>query len=357
MKKIFIFLIFLFFIFCKRDGQIKNDYLLNDSMLKEDLFERSDFNKITFKLRNDTILVGEKGTGFIIEKQLFENYQGGDIVFEYKEFYTREEIIKNGLTTLSDKNEILQTSGMFYINFMENENKLIPKKGKFLKIQTQKEIKSNSQIFNINDDQNFKWSISKEDEIYIYIIDVVRNYQYGLSDGEGGFFKNVKLKEIEQERKNDLKKIEELKKISGRQMMIQNSSYEDNETNQVYELSNQVFEFYVSKFGWINIDEILKSAIDKEYDLKISKNKIDYLSVFVLYFDYNSNYNTIYTNLEEINKVSFLQIGKGKVVFVYKEDDKIFFDKFYFGNNNLETHSLNLKETSLQQLKQEMISM
>lgn len=100
----------------------------------------------------------------------------------------------------------------------------------------------------------------------------------------------------------------------------------------------------------------MKSVANKEVSLIIKDSKIDYLSIFVIYLDFNSNYNSIIYDLKEKNNFTFKQIGTGKILFVHKKDDKILFDKFYFGNENLKSYSLNLKEVSLKQLKNEIIS-
>lgn len=338
-------LLFIFFLSCKKDN-LELAFTTHEA-LKKELFNDEASQEITFTLTNDTVLIGSKGTRILLQKDIFENYLGGLITLELKEFYTREDIILNGLSTISDQQELLETSGMFYINFKENGNQLEIKKDKFYTVETTQNIKLESKIFHVEDEDSFAWTLQKENEIYVIMDDVVLNKQYKLLSSNsvlgGGYHKEVLLREF-----NDVKMRDSI--------FLDSIHKKEEDLIALMNISDDIFGFRVSRLGWINIDLILKDIEEKEVIIEAINRDIDYLSVLVIYFDYNSTYNFFIENLNEGTKFMYKPIGKGKLLFIYKENDKILYDKFYFGAQNESSIHLDLKEILLEDLKKEMIT-
>lgn len=240
----------LLFLFACQKENSKTAIDLHKEICKDLFSANNTLQTIKFKLTSDTLIIGKKGTGVWINKDLFENYSGGIITMHLKEVYTKEDVILNGLSTLTDKDELLETSGMLYINFLENKKNLVIKRNKKINIEPKSNITPNSNIYSIKNDSIFKWTLNKNDTIYTIIPDFVRNFQFGLIPGEnlaGAFVKEIPLEKLRQTIIDDslrLTKLIEDKKVTDSILFNFNDSFR--------------YEFSVSDLGWINIDLLLK---------------------------------------------------------------------------------------------------
>jgi hypothetical protein len=90
-------------------------------------------------------------------------------------------MILNGLSTVTDKDELLESSGMFYINFTEEGKQLKIKKGKSYKVEIPKKPLADSNIYYNNNDSIFRWELS-DNKMCTEISDIVRNLKYSLSE-------------------------------------------------------------------------------------------------------------------------------------------------------------------------------
>ena len=124
--------------------------------------------------------------------------------------------------------------------------------------------------------------------------------------------------------------------------------------NSIAEISN----FSSDKLGWINIDRILDYEKLKKVTIKNNDKLFD--SDYVIFYNYlgqNSLINHYLYNFNSDYVYPELRIkGKIKVIVYTSTDDKIFYDKFYIDKNSNTEFNLNLKETTLDKLKQELIS-
>ena len=119
MKTFYILLCSVVIFSCQKEKttqELDKNSISISSQLKTDKLQTFEF-----VLKNDTLISGKEGTKVWITKDLFENYTNGKITFELKEFYSKEDMILNGLSTVTNKDELLESSGMFYINFKEYE--------------------------------------------------------------------------------------------------------------------------------------------------------------------------------------------------------------------------------------------
>lgn len=345
MKYLLFALLFVSIISCKEDDE--TNALKKHQDIRNELFNEDNLQTITFKLVNDTLITGKRGTTLFLPKNLFENYSGGLITLRFKEFYSKEDMLQNGLSTLTDKGELLESSGMFYINFLESDKQLKIKSDQNYIVSTQQNIKPGSRIYNVKNESLFEWSLNEE-PIYVRIPDALKNYQFGiapLDNGVGGYFKEVLFNELDKIISEDSLKIAEI---------IQKDSI-NRQTHR--SITTTVFEFRSSSLGWINIDLLLKQVEENDFMITSKNADSDYLSVFVIYSDYNSMYDFAIEDFNGKSKKSFKIIGSGKIIFLYKQNEKVYFDQWYFNEEikNFEI-DLNFKEVSLSNLKKEIIT-
>ena len=374
MKTIYILIFSIVMLSCQKEKTslpIEENSIAISSQLKTNKLQTFEF-----VLKNDTLISGKEGTSIWITKDLFENYTNGKITFELKEFYSKEDMILNGLSTVTDKDELLESSGMFYINFKEGDKQLKIKKGKSYDVTIPNKPLAESNIYYNNNDSIFSWELS-ENKIHTEISDIVRNLEYFKSGKwkyeniPDKFKKRVAIDSLEIVKKRDslkyLKIINEDKKKSIEALIEENGEWgialedknlskeEKIERHSFYDNQNQIYSFASDKLGWINIDKILVYEVEKEITFKNTNQELKYFSLNLIYqnnqsiLNYNLNPFEIQSNLVKI-------VGKIKVVIYANSGNKIMFDSFYIDKNSKSEFDLNFKETSLDKLKQELIS-
>lgn len=374
MKTFFILLCSVLIFSCQKEKttqELEENSIAISSQLKTEKLQT-----IEFFLKNDTLISGKEGTEIWITKDLFENYTNGKITFELKEFYSKEDMILNCLSTVTNKDELLESSGMFYINFKEGDKQLKIKRGKSYEVTIPNKPLEESNIYYNDNDSIFRWELSKN-KLYTEISDIVRNLEYFKSGKwkyeniPDKFKKRVAIDSLEIVKKRDslkyLKIINEDKKKSIEALIEENGEWgialedknlskeEKIERHSFYDNQNQIYSFASDKLGWINIDKILVYEVEKEITFKNTNQELKYFSLNLIYqnnqsiLNYNLNPFEIQSNLVKI-------VGKIKVVIYANSGNKIMFDSFYIDKNSKSEFDLNFKETSLDKLKQELIS-
>lgn len=374
MKTIYILIFSIVMLSCQKEKTslpIEENSIAISSQLKTDKLQNFEF-----VLKKDTLISGKEGTKVWITKDLFENYTNGKITFELKEFYSKEDMILNGLSTVTDKDELLESSGMFYINFKEGDKQLKIKKGKSYDVTIPNKPLAESNIYYNNNDSIFSWELS-ENKIHTEISDIVRNLEYFKSGKwkyeniPDKFKKRVAIDSLEIVKKRDslkyLKIINEDNKKSIEALIESNSEWaivledqnltkeEEIVRHNFYENQNQIYSFTSDKLGWINIDKILAYEVEKEITFKNTNQDLKYFSFNLIY---QNNQSLLNYNLGQfdtyLNKTKI--IGKIKVVVYANSGNKIMFDSFYIDKNSKSEFDLNFKEITLDKLKQELIS-
>lgn len=374
MKTIYILIFSIVMLSCQKEKTslpIEENSIAISSQLKTDKLQNFEF-----VLKKDTLISGKEGTKVWITKDLFENYTNGKITFELKEFYSKKDMILNGLSTVTNKDELLESSGMFYINFKEGDKQLKIKKGKSYDVTIPNKPLAESNIYYNNNDSIFSWELS-ENKIHTEISDVVRNLEYFKSGKwkyeniPDKFKKRVAIDSLEIVKKRDslkyLKIINEDKKKSIETLIEENGEWgialedknlskeEKIERHSFYDNQNQIYSFASDKLGWINIDKILAYEVEKEITFKNTNQDLKYFSFNLIY---QNNQSLLNYNLGQfdtyLNKTKI--IGKIKVVVYANSGNKIMFDSFYIDKNSKSEFDLNFKEITLDKLKQELIS-
>lgn len=373
MKSFYIFLFSIAILSCQKEKTslpIEENSISISSQLKTDKLQTFEF-----VLKNDTLISGKEGTKVWITKDLFENYTNGKITFELKEFYSKEDMILNGLSTVTDKDELLESSGMFYINFKEGNKQLKIKNGKSYKVEIPNKPLAESNIYYNDNDSIFRWELS-ENKIYTEISDIVRNleyFNYGKHEYENipdKFKKRVIIDSLEIVKKRDslkyLKILNDINKKRVEDLIESNSEWDtaledQNLTEEekitrynFYQNQNEIYSFTSNKLGWINIDKIIAYEVKKNITFKNTEEYNEY-SLNLIYLD-NQSILSHYLNNFNRHTNSIKIIGKIKVVIYANSGNKIMFDSFYIDKNSKSEFDLNFKETTLDKLKQELIS-
>ncbi|MBF02483.1 MAG: hypothetical protein CMP76_04220 [Flavobacterium sp.] len=340
----------------------------------------------TFTLKNDTILKGKLGTEIFIPKDLFANYTNGKITFELKEYFSKEDIILNGLSTITDKDELLESSGMIYINFTEEGKQLTIKEGKRYKAQLPNKILANSNLYSNANDSIFKWEFIEGIQRDTAIIDILKNAAFGITvdkTGAGGFFKNVKTDSVSIIQKRDslllIKNRKESKKREIQNQIIAETNMSEfdfgdpsfgdfteadttvttEQLEKQYKMYQKFYDFDTfasSKLGWINCDRVLN--VEKEVTLQLSlKNhkNITHFSVYYIYKNYKTFLKESYRSTPALSK-NFKVSGRTKVVVMSTTNDTYLYDFFYVNKSSKTNFEINLKETTLDNLKKVLIS-
>lgn len=374
MKTFFILLCSVLIFSCQKEKttqELEENSIAISSQLKTEKLQT-----IEFFLKNDTLISGKEGTEIWITKDLFENYTNGKITFELKEFYSKEDMILNGLSTVTNKDELLESSGMFYINFKEGDKQLKIKRGKSYEVTIPNKPLEESNIYYNDNDSIFRWELSNN-KLYTEIPDILKNLEYfksGKHEYENipdKFKKRVIIDSLEIVKKRDsskyLKIINEDKKKRLEALIESNSGWdilledqnltkeEKIERYNFYQNQDQIYSFTSDKLGWINIDKILTCEVEKEIMFKNVNQDLKYFSFNLVY---QNNQSLLNYNLNEFktHSDSVKIIGKIKVVIYANSGNKIMFDSFYIDKNSKSEFDLNFKETSLDKLKQELIS-
>ena len=373
MKSFYILLCSVVIFSCQKEKttqELEENSISISSQLKTDKLQTFEFI-----LKKDTLISGKEGTKVWITKDLFENYTNGKITFELKEFYSKEDMILNGLSTVTDKDELLESSGMFYINFKEGNKQLKIKNRKSYKVEIPNKPLAESNIYYKDNDSIFRWELS-ENKIYTEISDIVRNleyFNYGKHEYENipdKFKKRVIIDSLEIVKKRDslkyLKILNDINKKRVEDLIESNSEWDtaledQNLTEEekitrynFYQNQNEIYSFTSNKLGWINIDKIIAYEVKKNITFKNTEEYNEY-SLNLIYLD-NQSILSHYLNNFNRHTNSIKIIGKIKLVIYANSGNKIMFDSFYIDKNSKSEFDLNFKETTLDKLKQELIS-
>lgn len=295
MKSFYILLFSITILSCQKEKTslpIEENSISISSKLKTDKLQTFEF-----VLKKDTLISGKEGTKVWITKDLFENYTNGKITFELKEFYSKEDMILNGLSTVTDKDELLESSGMFYINFKEGDKQLKIKKGKSYDVTIPNKPLEETNIYYNDNDSIFRWKLSNN-SLYTEISDIVRNLKYSHSGKwkydniPDKFKKKVILDSLYIVKKRDslqyLKILNENNKKNVEALIEENCEWDtaledQNLTGEekitrynFYQNQDQIYSFTSDKLGWINIDKILTYEVKKNITFKNTEEYNDY---------------------------------------------------------------------------------
>lgn len=161
MKKLIPFLVLVFLCACKNDQKLNNK--TNQDTIAVNVIDTNYTNyfaneqeTFTIAPNKKSIIKGEQGTIITFPKDCFTTPVDSANV-ELIECYTMADMIKNRLSTITNKGELLMTDGMIYINATDQDgNDLKLKKEISVKMPTKK-YDSNMKLFEAKNTNPILW--------------------------------------------------------------------------------------------------------------------------------------------------------------------------------------------------------
>jgi hypothetical protein len=270
MKKvIFIILAFGLFVSCNQNEAKDSEPLTEEASnpVEVDFYGAFESNSQFFNVRTDkkTEIKGEQGTIIVFPKGCF-NTKEKEVKIELKECYSIPDMIKNNLSTITTKNEILESDGMIYVNATAPNGDTLDLV-KSIRIETVTRKKdSQMQIFDGKKDRSIVWELSKS--------------------------------KIEEEKpiKTDIAKIE----IEGDSIIKGKPIIEKSVIGKPENYRDYIYSFITDRLGWINADKYNKT---KRTEIEITVADKNEPALYYLVFD---NYVALLSGLEKNGKIEFI---------------------------------------------------
>lgn len=296
---------------------------------KNYLKEFSKTKNQTFQLDSVDLIVGKKGTKIYFNISNFNVSKYDTITAKLKEFYTFDELVYNDIHTITDKNELLESSGVIYIAFFKGDKKIALKKGHSVKIEFPEQKLKNNNIYIGQRDaiQGFLWKEEKQKDTIIRI--------------NKGTQRNPLIIELEM-RKDSIKNYDDIITSTNNNIIAL-----DNFSDSIA---------FSSKLGWINIDRIITEDYQISFELKSSMKKINEFSCYFIY----ENLNSFINDYRPKDSLQFKDIkikGQTFLVILGNDGEDFFLEKINL--NELNTRSkiqLNLKKTSKKEFTELLIN-
>lgn len=270
-------------------------------------------------LNREQIIRGKQGTIITFPKECFGKVQG-NVTIQLIECYSIQDMLLNGLTTITQDGEPLETDGMIYLNALSEQGdtlKIASNKKVIVKMPT-RQIKPEMQLFKgLNSNNIITWNLTKEK----------------LKHQSGNYYTEEKdIKHSSSPVINDSLNRNEATVGKPTHTTVNNTKVNipekaDKDVKRNRKLDNDFYEFAISSnLGWINVDRFI---------FNINEMKPLYVSVVnrnASYFIVLKEYNTIlipqqwksdlFTTLSRNMPVSasFTIIGFGM------KDQKIYFN-------------------------------
>ncbi|HDZ07207.1 hypothetical protein LCGC14_0559820 [marine sediment metagenome] len=305
MKKIGILIIGLAFLMgCVEEKDTRNNIF--DPFQTSAKVESQYFDLDTISLKE---IEGKKGTKIYFLREFFDVDSTDKISLELKEFYNISDLIKNNIRTITEDNELLESSGVIYLNFTKNGEELKLKDSATMRVRFPFSLSEQDKIFNGKMDSISQMSWS-ETKAYFMVLRFNKKYQIDM-----GY--NVTL--------DSLPYYQEL-------WRKQDSIY--NETVSSYNNIDKKIGAAVSltNLGWINVDRFVEKPTTRDFSLTNSL-KVEGIVMYVVFDNLNSftsyypvdTENIILTDVPVLENTSLIAVGiKNKQLYAQKilVDDK-----------------------------------
>jgi len=277
-------------------------------------------------------IIGEKGTKIYFNREDFDINGNDKVTLVLKEYYNRLELISDNLNTVTDKNQLLESNGVIFINFKSGDRELKLKDGKKLKIKFKKKFRKADKIYNgvLDSINQIKWVEDKQAYITFSVIDTVLTRRY---DG-------VKVT------KDKIISIDSLDYYSST-----NDNLERRIETEISEIDDELAvnnwwtypDVLINELGWINVDMIIMPDSTVSYELVLNKKDLDFISTFIIYKDLNS----FVSDYRKPNDLTFLNIpikNETSLIVLGKEKNKFYAEKIIINENTNGNLELNLKK-------------
>lgn len=246
------------------------------------------------------LVKGRLGTEIYFVRDIFKVDENQKITLELKEFYEGKELLYNNISTITNKNELLESSGVIFLDIKTDGEKVSLKENERLQIKFPDNRLSGNDIFYANPDSlnQFKWI--KEEDLYVGVMNYDQLYKIDM-------LKPVRMDSLDFYRKEP------------------DDTIQENTSGPLI-----IPPILIDKFGWINIDKIIDPDGIVNFELIVKNDNIYNFSTHIIYKELNSfisEYRTIdslkFKNIPIKNQTQLIIVGKqGEQMFAEKIEIK-----------------------------------
>jgi len=299
MKKIGILILGLVFLMgCVEEKDTRNKKFdpFQTSVKEESQF----FDLDTISLKE---IEGEKGTIIYFLRESFDVDSTDKISLELKEFYNISDLIKNNIRTITQDNELLESSGVIYLNFTKNGEELKLKDSTNISIRFPFEFSGQDKVFNgkIDSIGQISWSRTESFFTVLYY-----NQEYG----------------IDMPREVTMDSLPYYQELWRKQDSIYEASY------GAYDKIKETVGHSISlnNLGWLNIDRYVENPTKMDFEI-INPQEVDGIIIYFVYDDYNSFTSFVPNDKSHISLKTIPIVPNTSIVAVGTKDEQLFAEK------------------------------
>ncbi|WAC01420.1 hypothetical protein N7U66_15430 [Lacinutrix neustonica] len=222
------------------------------------------------------------------------------MIYEYLEL---NDLILNNIPTIADKGELLESKGVYRIEFRSDSTYL--KGDKTINVELNNDDYVNYLIFKGDtiEKGNFVWK--EEGELFSSIM-----YPF---NGDPHFHM---IREVP---------IDSLVYYEN----YRDSIYKINNVSEFDKINNDIlYSFSMNSNIWINVDKLIETPLEKDFEIKCKQIDLyeDYV-VYVIYENMNS-FTSFYLTSDNLTLNQLPIVGNARSFIVTYSDDKILYDEF-----------------------------
>jgi hypothetical protein len=322
MKFSITLLIFFSLLFqnCKKEKIILNpkNELKKFSTVKEQIFDLDTLSFSEIKGKNGTLIYFNK-SDFNIKKE-------SKVKVILREYFSLEDLVFNNINTITDKRELLESSGVIYLSFETENKKIYPKKNKFIIVKLPKEQLKESEIFyaKIDSLSQFKW---QKDKLNYSTIINKRNVGGGITVRQEYLIPSDSISYYNEKWKKE------------------NEEYQ-NRIAEINKMNDYASRLLSGKYQFVNFDSFIESNIKRiDLEAELIGESTEQLTFYILY----KNRNSFVSIYKSIDNLSFKQIpiieNETSILVIGNKNGKLLSDLINIEINSKENIKINLKKT------------
>ena len=280
-------------------------------------------------------IMGKYGTEIFFLREDFNVKDEEKITAELIEIYDFKELLLNNINTITSNDELLESSGVIYIDFKSDAKSIELKENTKLLIRFPEDKLLGNELYTAKPSgfDQFKWVEEKQ-------VDTLFSINRG-----GGLFQELIISKdsVDYYKSFNLRTsgFETFDELWNSEVILSDSLYVD------YNVSFGIFK----NLGWINIDKIVRPDDTLSFNLIESEN-IENLTIYIVYEGLNS-FLSMYRTSDNLSFRDIPVKGKTELIILGNKNDKIYADKILL--NEIEHNSgikINLKVKSQEEIIQ-----
>lgn len=279
-------------------------------------------------------IIGKKGTKVYFNREDFNINENDKITLELKEYYTFEELLSNNIRTITINNELLESSGVIYLDFKVKGQTVKLHKNKKLKIEYPKPQDYNLRIFNgkIDSLNQFNWQIDNRVQTEIQILNRDSTLKYGGVEFYVGKFTTLDSVNYYRD--------------------LNSKSFSEIEKDKVIKLRWESPSYFIEELGWINFDKFVDFDSYIDFDIDLNNKKIDNYTCYFLYENLNS-FSSLYRTKEDLSFKRIPLSGNTEIIILGRDGNEILYaDKINLNSVHNSILDVNLKKIDSTDIKQ-----